>query len=116
MCVLCHSSCDLYKASDRRMLPSLHHLLPSLLLLLACGTWCCSQALLQVGSFSAINCSNTLWAFATLRHYHEGLFEALLVRLVDHHLDAAEPQNVANCLYALARVNHSLGKHTGVGR
>ena len=63
----------------------------------------------------ALGPSNTLWAFASLRHYHEGLFEALLGRLVGH-LDEAEPQNVANCLYAFARVNHSLGQHTGVWR
>lgn len=70
------------------------------------------QVLQQVEGFSAINCSNTLWACATLRYYHQGLFEALLERMTAH-LDEVEPQNVANCLYAFARVNHSLGRHTG---
>lgn len=71
------------------------------------------QVLQRVEGFSAINCSNTLWACATLRYYHQGLFEALLERMTDH-LEEVEPQNVANCLYAFARVNHSLGRHTGV--
>lgn len=71
------------------------------------------QALQQVNNFSAINCSNTLWAFASLRHYSAPLFEALMTRLVEQHLDEVEPQNVANALYALARVNHPLGAQTG---
>jgi hypothetical protein len=66
----------------------------------------------QVNNFSAINCSNTLWAFASLRHYNPSLFESLLERLADH-LDEVEPQNIANALYALARVNHPAGRHTG---
>lgn len=64
-------------------------------------------------NFSAINCSNTLWAFASLRHYSPPLFTALLERL-GCHLEEVEPQNVANALYALARVSHPLGDHAGV--
>jgi hypothetical protein len=71
--------------------------------------------LLQVDNFSAINCSNTLWAFATLRHYEPALFDALLA-MMDGHLEEAEPQNVANSLYALARVNHPMDAHTGAQR
>lgn len=74
---------------------------------------CCVQVLQQANNFSAINCSNTMWAFASLRHYSPALFAALLERMTDH-LDEVEPQNVANSLYALARVNHPLGNHTGI--
>jgi hypothetical protein len=78
---------------------------------LLCAAWA-QQVLLQVNNFSAINCSNTLWAFASLRHYEPALFDALLSRM-DGHLDEVEPQNVANSLYALARVNHPMDAHTG---
>lgn len=84
-------------------------------MLRACVRVHCSarQVLQQANNFSAINCSNTLWACASLRHYSPPLFTALLERL-GCHLEEVEPQNVANALYALARVNHPLGDHAGV--
>ncbi|KAG2488358.1 hypothetical protein HYH03_013048 [Edaphochlamys debaryana] len=72
-------------------------------------------------AFNAQNCSVLLWAAASTRHYDERLFEALLGRLValveagpaspGHAQDpeaACEPQNVANALWAVARVGHPL--------
>jgi hypothetical protein len=66
-----------------------------------------------VADFNAQNCSVSAWAFSTLRHYHPRLFDALLQQLAAQVQQGLEPQNVANFLWALARVGHPLGPHTG---
>lgn len=106
-------------AAERRLPRALHVALSRLQInshavcLCACLHCPAHQVLQQANNFSAINCSNTLWAFASLRHYSPPLFAALLERL-GCHLEEVEPQNVANALYALARVSHPLGDHAGV--
>eukprot|EP00198_Chlamydomonas_reinhardtii_P009467 XP_001698804.1 predicted protein of CLR family [Chlamydomonas reinhardtii] len=73
-----------------------------------------AAALAPTGAFNAQNCSVTLWAAASLRHYDQALFDAMLRRLVaaleegGAEADGCEPQNVANALWAVARMGHSL--------
>lgn len=68
-----------------------------------------AAALAPTGAFNAQNCSVTLWAAASLRHYDQALFDAMLRRLVaaleegGAEADGCEPQNVANALWAVAR-------------
>jgi hypothetical protein len=66
----------------------------------------------QVSAFNAQNCSMSAWAFATLRHYHPALFDALLEQLAAQLPAGVEPQNIANSLWAFARAGHPLGVHT----
>jgi hypothetical protein len=54
----------------------------------------------------------TAWAFSTLRHCHPALFDALLEQLAGQLSGGVEPQNIANSLWAFARVGHPLGVHT----
>ncbi|KAG2432187.1 hypothetical protein HXX76_009107 [Chlamydomonas incerta] len=74
-----------------------------------------AAALAPTGAFNAQNCSVTLWAAASLRHYDEALFDAMLRRLVaalgeggGAEADGCEPQNIANALWAVARMGHPL--------
>ncbi|KXZ47984.1 hypothetical protein GPECTOR_31g346 [Gonium pectorale] len=67
------------------------------------------QAITLAPSFNAQNCSVTLWAAATLRHGDAALFDALLERLAaEVEAEGCEPQNLANALWAVARMGHPL--------
>jgi hypothetical protein len=63
-----------------------------------------------IDTLNVQNCSVTAWAFATLRHDDDELFEALLERVAAN-IAFCEPQNVANTLWAYARLGRPLGRH-----
>jgi hypothetical protein len=63
-----------------------------------------------IDTLNVQNCSVTAWAFATLRHDDDALFEALLERVAAN-IAFCEPQNVANTLWAYARLGRPLGRH-----